>query len=157
MSRQWLATLDRIDARTAQALRLAGPRALRITMGLVFVWFGAVKFIPGASPAEDLALQTIAALSGAAVPEWFARFALAALETGIGVGFLTGRYLRVAIALLFVQMAGALAPLVVLPHLMFDVFPIKPTMEGQYVIKNLVLISAGLTIGGTVRDGAHRG
>lgn len=144
--------LDRIDARTTRALRHAGPTALRVTMGLVFVWFGAVKFVPGASPAEGLALQTIAVLTGATLPDWLARAGLASLETAIGIAFLSGRYLRIALLALLAQMAGALAPLVVLPHLMFDAFPVRPTLEGQYVIKNLVLVSAGLTIWGTLGE-----
>jgi len=55
--------------------------------------------------------------------------------------------------LLFLQMAGTMTPLVLFPAETFVRFPYAPTLEGQYIIKNLVLISAGLVVGSTVRGG----
>jgi ABC-type uncharacterized transport system permease subunit len=78
---------------------------------------------------------------------------LAILETAIGLGFLTGKYLRPTLALLIFQMAGTLTPLALFPGEAFMVFPFAPTLEGQYILKNLVLIGAGLVIGSTVRGG----
>ncbi len=69
------------------------------------------------------------------------------------LGLLTGRFLRVTLALLFAQMLGTLTPLVLFPHEAFVRIPFLPTLEGQYIIKNLVLISAGVVVGATVRGG----
>ena len=78
---------------------------------------------------------------------------LATWECTIGMGLLSGRFLKVTL-LLFTQMAGTFLPLAFFPHETFKVFPFIPTLEGQYIIKNLVLVSAGLVIGATVRGGA---
>jgi hypothetical protein len=66
---------------------------------------------------------------------------------------LTGRFLRVTLLLLFTQMAGTMTPLIISPHLIWSDFPFVLTLEGQYIMKNAVLISAGLVIGATVRGG----
>jgi hypothetical protein len=74
-------------------------------------------------------------------------------EVAIGLGFLTGRALRLTILLLFLQMPGTLAPVALLPERVFTQFPFGLTLEGQYIVKNLVLIAAALVIGATVRGG----
>src|SRR6185436_343551 len=78
---------------------------------------------------------------------------LAAWESLIGIGLLSGRFLRVTLLLLFVQMPGTMMPLILFPVETFRVFPYAPTLEGQYIIKNLVLVSAAIVIGATVRGG----
>jgi hypothetical protein len=74
----------------------------------------------------------------------------------IGVGLLHRKLIRPALLLLFLQMPGTALPLVLLPKVCWTHFPYAPTLEGQYIIKNLVLISAALVVGGTVRFGARR-
>ncbi|MBR9990327.1 MAG: DoxX family membrane protein [Gemmatimonadetes bacterium] len=123
-----------------------GIPILRLALGLVFVWFGALKFVPGLSPAEDLVRATVPFLPG----EFFLPF-LGLWEVAIGLGFLTGRALRLTILLLFLQMPGTLAPVVLLPERVFTIFPYGLTLEGQYIVKNMVLIAAALVIGATVR------
>jgi uncharacterized membrane protein YkgB len=130
-----------------------GPRLLRWSLGVVFLWFGALKFLPGTSPAEELATRTISVLSGGRVTASVSLPLLAAWECVIGLGLLLGRGLRGVLLLLFVQMAGTLTPLVLFPHEVFARIPWAPSMEGQYIIKNLVLISAGIVVGATVRGG----
>ena len=71
----------------------------------------------------------------------------------IGIGFITGRWLRLTILLLMLQMPGTLSPILLLPGQVFTLFPFGLTLEGQYIVKNMVLISAGLVIGSTVRGG----
>jgi hypothetical protein len=78
---------------------------------------------------------------------------LAVWETAIGLGLLTRRFLRLTLGLLFVQMPGTMLPLVLFPQETFLVFPYAPTIEGQYIIKNLVLVSAAIVVGATVRGG----
>lgn len=78
---------------------------------------------------------------------------LAGWECLIGIGLLTGRLLRATLLLLAVQMVGTMTPLVLFPGETFTQFPFAPTLEGQYIIKNLVLIGAAMVVGGTVRGG----
>jgi uncharacterized membrane protein YphA (DoxX/SURF4 family) len=78
---------------------------------------------------------------------------LAAWECLIGLGLMSGKFLRITIFLLLLQMLGTVTPLVLFPSEVFTRFPYAPTLEGQYIIKNIVLISAALVIGATVRGG----
>lgn len=145
--------IDRIDrAITAWMARYA-PGLLRHSLGLVFLWFGALKFFPDLSPAESLAGRTIAVLSGGLVTPAISLPLLATWECVIGLGLLLGRGLRAVLLLLWLQMLGTLTPLVLFPREVFVHAPFVPTLEGQYIIKNLVLITAGLVVGATVRGG----
>src|SRR6187455_2968315 len=125
----------------------------RITLGIVFFWFGVLKFFPGLSPAEQLAGRTIERITFGMVTANLALPILATWECVIGIGLFTGVALRATLLLLFVQMLGTLLPLVLFPAETFIVFPVAPTLEGQYIIKNLVLISAAIVVGATVRGG----
>ena len=78
---------------------------------------------------------------------------LAGWEVLIGLGLLTGKLLRITLLTLFLQMAGTMLPLVLFPDETFRAFPYAPTLEGQYIIKNLVLIAAAIVVGATVRGG----
>lgn len=130
-----------------------GILLLRISLGIVFFWFGFLKFFPGLSPAEGLALKTIDVLTFGMVPENLARIILAGWEVLIGIGLLTGVALRAILFLLFAQMIGTVTPLFIFPAEAFTIIPFVPTMEGQYILKNMVIISAALVIGSTVRGG----
>jgi uncharacterized membrane protein YphA (DoxX/SURF4 family) len=147
------ARLQRVDIRLTRWMAQNGLTWLRVSLGVVFLWFGALKFFPGLSPAADLATRTITTLSFGLIAPATALLILAVWETVIGVGLLAGRGLRVILALLWLQMLGTVTPLILFPAETWQVFPIAPTLEGQYIIKNLVLISAGLVLGATVRGG----
>lgn len=139
---------DAIDTRITHWMAEHGILLLRIALGVVYVWFGALKLVPGLSPAEGLVRATVPFLPG----DVFVPF-LGLWEIAIGVGFLAGRALRVVILLLFLQMPGTLSPIVLLPERVFTVFPFGLTLEGQYIVKNAVLIAAALVVGATVRGG----
>ena len=139
---------DDTDAHITMWMARYGIPILRVALGIVFVWFGALKLIPGMSPAEDLVRATVPFLPG----QFFLPF-LAVWEIVIGLGFITGRALRLTILLLFLQMPGTLSPVVLLPERVFTAFPFGLTLEGQYIVKNFVLIAAALVIGATVRGG----
>ena len=126
---------------------------LRISLGIIFFWFGFLKFFPGLSPADQIATKTITVLTLGFVKPNISIIILAIWETLIGLGLITGKFLRVTLLLLFAQMLGTLTPLLLFPAETFTQFPYAPTLEGQYIIKNLVLISAGLVVGATVRGG----
>jgi len=144
---------DRIDRRITQTMANHDLTLLRLALGVVFFWFGALKFFPGASPAEELAGKTIETLTGGLVPEATALPILATWEVAIGIGLFVGRWMRATLLLLFVQMLGTITPLFLFPTETFTVFPIAPTLEGQYIIKNVVIVSAAIVLGATVRGG----
>ena len=131
-----------------------GVVLLRISLGIVFFWFGVLKFIPGLSPAQDLATRTMDLLTFGLIPAQAAILLLAAWECAIGLGLIFGLFMRATLLLLFLQMLGTMTPILLFPYEVFTRIPYAPTMEGQYMIKNIVLISAGLIIGATVRGGA---
>ncbi len=129
-----------------------GLTFLRVSIGVVFLWFGVLKFWPDLSPADALATATIDKLTFGLVPAALARILLAALETAIGVGLIVGRWMRVTLLLLIGQMLGTITPLFLFPDVTWSQ-PLVPTLEGQYILKNVVLVSAALTIGASVRGG----
>ncbi|MCK6623605.1 MAG: hypothetical protein DPW09_06075 [Anaerolineae bacterium] len=139
---------DRLDQAITRWMARYGMFILRIGLGIVFFWFGALKLIPGLSPAEDLVRHTIYLVD----PNLFLPI-LAIWEVLIGLGLIFGKYMRATLLLLFLQMPGTALPLVILPEVVWTAFPYGLTLEGQYIIKNLVLIGAGLVLGGTVRGG----
>ena len=144
---------DTVDRRITGLMATYGVLFLRVALGVVFLWFGALKLIPGLSPAEDLVGRTVEALTFGIVPASVAVPVLALWEVAIGVGLLVGRWMRVTLLLLFVQMAGTVTPLFLLPSETFVRFPLVPTLEGQYIIKNIVLVAAAIVLGATVRGG----
>ncbi len=145
--------LDTIDIRLTHWMARFGPTLLRISLGVVFLWFGALKFFPGLSPAQDLAGRTIERLSFGIVHPSMSLPLLAAWESLIGLGLVTGVWMRATLLLLFLQMLGTLSPLFLFPSEVFLRVPYAPTLEGQYIIKNFVLISGALVLGAMVRGG----
>jgi uncharacterized membrane protein YphA (DoxX/SURF4 family) len=144
----------RTEQRIVEWMAASGIVLLRVSLGIVFLWFGALKFVPGMSPAEHLAGETMARLCFGLIDPRAAVIILAFWETAVGVLLVLGVHLRVALVLLLLQMAGTLTPLALFPSVTFTRFPFEPTMEGQYILKNLVLISAAIVIGGTLRGGS---
>jgi uncharacterized membrane protein YkgB len=144
---------QQIELRTVEWMAAHGIRLLRVSLGIVFLWFGALKFVPRFSPAEELASATIVKLTLGTVAAPTAVLALAFWETLIGLALVLRVQLRIALGLLFVQLVGTLTPLVLFPSLTFTKFPFAPTMEGQYILKNMVLMSAAIVIGATMRGG----
>jgi uncharacterized membrane protein YkgB len=129
------------DAMLIRLARRYGITLLRVSVGVVFVWFGALKLVPGLSPAEPLIRATLPFLPmGLFLPF------LAIWEMTIGIGFIIGRWPRITMALMLLQMGGAMSPLFLRPDVIFNVFPFVWTLEGQYVFKDIILIAAGIVI-----------
>jgi uncharacterized membrane protein YkgB len=145
--------LDRVDLRITNWMARFGIVLLRVSLGIVFFWFGVLKFFPGLSPAQDLATRTIAILTVGLISQNVAIPVLATWECLIGIGLILGLYMRATLLLLFLQMLGTMTPIFFFPQEVFTRIPYAPTLEGQYIIKNIVLISAALIIGATVRGG----
>ena len=145
---------DQLDSLITRWMARHGVPILRVSLGVIFLWFGFLKFFPGLSPAQDLATRTVSALTFGTVPSWISINVLALWECVIGLGLIFGVFMRATLFLLFVQMLGTITPLFLFSHETFYRFPYAPTLEGQYILKNLVLVSAGIVIGATVRGGA---
>lgn len=148
-----LSRVDRLDDRLTLFFRRHGVRLLRYAVGVVFLWFGALKLIPGASPAEALVKATVPFVD----PDAFYPV-LAVWEMLIGALLMIRPGARLALLLLALQMPGTFLPFLVLPDVCWARFPFAQpwdvfvlTLEGQYIVKNLVLIAAGIVVGGTVR------
>jgi len=147
------ARFDALDRSITRWMARHGLFLLRISLGVVFFWFGVLKFFPGMSPASNLAAKTIEVLSMGRVHPNVSVPLLATWECLIGLGLIFGVFMRATLLLLAVQMAGTLTPLFLFPSEAFTHFPYAHTMEGQYILKNVVLISAAIVLGATVRGG----
>jgi len=113
---------------------------LRYSLGIVFIWFGILKPF-GISSAQELVSQTVYFIP----PDVFVPI-LGVWEVLIGISLMYNKLLRFGIALLMLQMAGTFLPLILLPDVSFITFPHVPSLEGQYIIKNLVLITGALVV-----------
>jgi uncharacterized membrane protein YkgB len=151
---KWL--LAEIDWSVTVLLARHAVRMLQLGIGVVFVWFGALKLVPGLSPAEELVLMTLEelfALAGFSIPLRLAVVLLAVWEVAIGLGFLLDRYRRAVVWNLMLHLFSTALPLVVLPEVVWRTFPHGLTLEGQYIVKNLVILAGAATVGATVRGG----
>ncbi len=141
------ALFERVDERVIHFLSRHGIFFLRISLGLTFVWFGALKVFD-VSPVAGLVAGTVYWMP----PERFVLF-LGMWEILVGLGLLAGRFLRITLLFFLLQMAGTFLVLLVKPEVAFQGYnPFLLTTEGEFVIKNLVLISGGLVVGSTVRS-----
>ena len=153
MRSNYISVYKNLDRRLTGWMARNGLLLLRISLGLIFFWFGILKFFPGISSAESIAARTIDMLTLGLIPARLSVLLLAIWECIIGIGLLIRRGMRVTLLLLFVQMLGTITPLFIFPGETFVITPWVPTLEGQYIIKNIVLISAGIVLGATVRGG----
>jgi len=120
---------------------------LRISIGIIFFWFGFLKYFSGLSPAEKFAIRTIDDLTFHLLPEKIIIYGLATWEVLIGLGMLFNLFMKFTLIILFLHMIGTFTPLFLYTNEIFTVFPIALKLEGQYIIKNLIIISAGIVIG----------
>ncbi|MEM1092958.1 MAG: DoxX family membrane protein [Bacteroidota bacterium] len=143
-----LHSFDTLDRSIVRWMAHYGLSIMRIGLGVVFFWFGILKLVPGLSPAEDLVRNTIYFVE----PDLFLPV-LALWEAAIGLGLIFGKCMRSTLFLLFLQMPGTALPLLILPEVTWTQMPYGLTLEGQYIVKNLVLIGSALVLGATVRGG----
>jgi len=141
--------LGPLDRRISGWMQRNGHFVLRVGLAVVFIWYGILKPF-GLSPAADLVRRTVYFVP----PDLFIPI-LGWWEVAIGVGLLYRPLNRTALFLLFLQMPGTLLPMVLLPEVCFTHIPWGLTLEGQYIIKNAVLIGAALVVGGTVRESSN--
>ncbi len=139
--------VDRLDDRAIEFMRNHSIFILRISIAIVFIWFGMLKVI-GRSPVEDLVVAIVPWVPG----RIFVPF-LGIWENVIGLGLLFGAGLRLTIILLWLQQAGTFLTLIVRPDLAFQGGnPLLLTIAGEFFINNLILISGSLVIGSTLQS-----
>ena len=120
---------------------------VRIPIFIIFFWFGFLKIID-LSPAQELVQDTVYWMPFLSAEIW--TYIIGFWEVLIGVFFLFKKTTLIAMILLLIQMCGTFLPLVILPEITFqDSNPFLPTLEGQYIIKNIIIITAALIIGRT--------
>ena len=140
-------TYDELDIFITKFMSKWGITFLRYSLGLIYIWFGILKPF-GLSPAQELVENTVYWFDN---PKTFIPI-LGWWEVVIGLTMCIKPLIRVSIFLLFIQMPGTFLPLILLPEVCFNNFPLGLTLEGQYIIKNLIIISAALVVGSTVRN-----
>ena len=134
--------LKEFDSLLIERLNNWSLPVLRISLGIVFIWFGALKPF-GDSPANEVITKTIYWFD----PDIFIPI-LGFWEILIGICLLYTPLIRVGLFLLALQMPGTFLPLVLRPEICFIDVPFNLTLEGQYIVKNLVLIGAAMVVGG---------
>ncbi|HNL38609.1 MAG TPA: DoxX family protein [Saprospiraceae bacterium] len=117
-------------------------KLLRWAIGINYFWFGALKFFNGLSPAEHLAKDTIRVITFGLIPDEVNLILLAVWEVGIGVLFISGRFIRFAALAAVVHMLFTFLPLFFFPEVSFSQAPYAFTIVGQYIVKNLVFLGA---------------
>ena len=139
-------SFDDLDIFVTEFMSKWGVTLLRYSLGIIYIWFGALKPL-GLSPAQELVENTVYWFEN---PKTFVPI-LGIWEVVIGITMIIKPLIRVSIILLFIQMPGTFLPLVLFPEVCFTSFPLGLTLEGQYIVKNLIIISAALVVGSTVR------
>ena len=134
-------TIQEIDRFLIDPLTRLSLPALRFSLGIIFIWFGALKPF-GDSPAVDVITKTVYWFD----PDIFIPI-LGVWEMAIGLCLLYAPFIRAGLFLLALQMPGTFLPLIILPEVCFIDIPFNLTLEGQYIVKNLVLIGAAIVVG----------
>jgi uncharacterized membrane protein YkgB len=125
---------------------------LRGSLGVVFIWFGALK-LTNATPIADLIAETVPFLPGS----WFVP-ALGGFEMLLGLALLIGRRIDIIVALMVAHLAGTFMVLVTQPEVVFQGDnPLLLTMTGEFVVKNVVLIAAGIVLASAYLERARTG
>ncbi len=138
--------LEALDQTVGGFLRKWSLPLLRASLAVVFVWFGALKVFD-VTPVRDLVASTVYWFE----PNWVVPL-LGVVEMIVGLGLLFRIALRTVLGLFFLQMIGTFLVLVIQPDVAFqDGNPLLLTVEGEFVVKNFVLLAAGMVVGATVR------
>ncbi len=111
-----------------------------ICIGVVYVWFGVLKFFSGLSPAEELAKNTIDQLTFGIIPSDYSIILLAIWETIIGLLLIGGFYKKLALRMALVHIVFTFSPFIFFPELLFTDAPFALTLLGQYIVKNLIIL-----------------
>lgn len=135
-----------VDSKISRFLRRYSLPALRFSLAIVFIWFGALKVF-NVTPVFDLVARTVYWFD----PSWVVPI-LGLFEIAVGLGLLFKYAMRAVLGAFFLQLVGTFLVLIIQPDISFQAGNLLLlTVEGEFVIKNLVLIAAGMVVGATVR------
>ena len=115
---------------------------LRISIGFIYVLFGALKFFPNYSPAEELAATTIDMITLGVFMGDTALMLLAIIEVGIGIGLMVNFKTKGMVMIALWHMVCTFMPMIVLPQYAYSNSPYSLSLVGQYILKNMIIISA---------------
>ncbi|MCA9778557.1 MAG: hypothetical protein KC800_17635 [Candidatus Eremiobacteraeota bacterium] len=127
-------------------LRRNSVNLLRISVSIIFLWFGVLKFLEGVSPVQNLAISTIRSLTFGVFSDSTIIYSLALTEVVVGLSLLFDVYVKQVLYILYFQIVGTFAPFVIYPEVTFTTPPFFLSLEGQYIVKNLVILAAGFVI-----------
>lgn len=143
--RQLLELIDRLDQAFIALMHGYGHRAHRVALGLLFIWYGLLKQFGVKTTTSILAHtiyfgepDTMVLLLG-----WW--------EVAIGVCLVWLPLARVALLLMAIRLPGTVLALILKADVCWVHFPFAPTPEGQYLFKDIVVLTAAMVIGGTIR------
>ena len=119
---------------------------LTFSIGLLYFYFGILKFFPNLSPAEQIGCTTVCKLLLGLLPPKLCLFSLATLEVLIGIGLMTGKFLKLTIIIAIAHLVMTFTPLIFFPELIFQGSVISPSLLGQYIYKNIIIICALLVV-----------
>lgn len=140
--------IRRIDEILIPILRRWSVPALRFSLAIVFIWFGLLKVL-GVSPVEDLVAATVYWVD----PGWFIP-ALGVVEVLVGLGLAIGKSIRLVLLVLVLQMAGTFFVFVFVPEIAITAGnPFRLTTEGEFILKNLILLAAAMVVGSSLEPG----
>jgi putative oxidoreductase len=134
-------TVSAVEQKVSDVIRPISLPLLRFSLGVVFIWFGALK-VADATPVTELVANTVPFLDAS----WFVPV-LGIVEVAIGVALIIGRWLTAVCAVLVAHLSGTFLVLVTQPEIAFQGGnPLLLTTIGEFVVKNVVLIAAGLVL-----------
>ena len=143
------------ERKFAEFCARVGLFSLRVSVGVVFVWFGLLKLFPGGSSAEHLVAEAISVITFGAVAGSISVPIIGGAEVGVGLLVLSGRFMRTTLGLLFVHLLAGLIPFFLYPSQMFSA-GLQPSQQGQQVILNLVMTAAAVMMGVSLGGGRLR-
>ena len=138
--------IDHLDHRIARIFKRYGHYTHRVSLGLLFVWFGSLKLV-GHKTATSIIAHTIYWGDPQEIIPM-----LGSLELSIGLCLLVRPLARAAIVILLMRLPGSILALFLLPEVCWQEFPFAPTIAGQYIIKDITIFFAAIAIAGSVRE-----
>ena len=140
--KKYLTLARQTEARLLEKLENRAFDFLRISIGLIYIVFGVLKFFPTYSPAEALAGDTIELLTGGGITGSTALIMLALLETGLGIMLLLTGRIRLVLILTVAHLLCTFIPMFFLPEYTYVDQPFSFSIVGQYILKNVIILGA---------------
>ncbi len=146
MAEKVMSWLTFVEGRFLSLAAKYGLIFLRISIGSIYLIFGSLKFFPNLSPAEELAGVTINMMTFNIISASTGLFLLAIMESGIGLLLILNKQMKKVLVIALLHMVCTFLPLILLPGYSFQDSPFTLSIVGQYILKNLILVSAMLVL-----------